>query len=183
MSITPGPNNIMVTASGANFGYKKTIPHLLGIWFGFCSLMVLSALGLKQVFEIFPLMKVILKVAGVSYMLFLAYKIMRSGKSIKNEQKESPISFGQAALFQIVNPKAVMMSITSMSVYTLEGDQFYLSAFLVIAIFFLMGFPSTSIWALFGTLIGKQLTKERNKKIFNYCLGGLTACAALLLLI
>ena len=116
-------------------------------------------------------------------MLFLAYKIMRSGKSHKKEHSAKPITFVQAALFQIVNPKAVMMSITSMSVYTLEGDQFYLSAFLVIAIFFLMGFPSTSVWALFGTFIGKQLNNERNKKIFNYCLGGLTACAALLLIL
>ena len=120
MSITPGPNNIMVTASGANFGYKRTIPHLLGIWFGFSTLMILSAFGLKQVFDLYPVMEIVLKICGVSYMLFLAVKIMKSSNKIEEGKTVKPFSFLQAALFQIVNPKAVLVTITSMSVYTIK---------------------------------------------------------------
>ena len=183
MSITPGPNNIMVTASGANFGYKKTIPHLLGIWFGFSTLMILSALGLKQIFDLYPIMKNILKICGVSYMLFLALKIIRSGNHTDQGKSAKPFSFLQAALFQIVNPKAVMMAITSMSVYTIKGDLFFISSVYVILIFCLVGFPATCVWTLFGTIIGKKLKDQRFLKIFNYSLGGLTACAAILLIL
>ncbi len=183
MSITPGPNNIMVTASGANFGYRRTLPHLAGIWFGFSTLMVLSALGLKQIFDLFPIMKTILKVLGISYMLFLALKIMRSGNSIKEGKAAKPFTFVQAALFQIVNPKAVMMAITSMSVYTIKGDLFRTSSILVILMFNLVGFPATSAWTLFGTVIGKKLKNDKFRKIFNYTLGGLTALSAVLLVI
>ncbi|MDA3940438.1 MAG: LysE family translocator [Spirochaetia bacterium] len=183
MSITPGPNNIMVTASGANFGYKKTIPHLLGIWVGFSTLMILSALGLKQIFDLYPIMKTILKICGVSYMLFLAVKIMRSSGKIKEGKTAKPFTLLQAALFQIINPKAVMMAITSMSVYTIKGDLFLTSSIYVILIFNIVGFPATSVWTLFGTLIGRKLKNEKFLKIFNYSLGGLTACAALLLII
>jgi threonine/homoserine/homoserine lactone efflux protein len=182
MSITPGPNNIMVTASGANFGYRKTLPHLMGIWFGFSTLMIFSALGLKQIFDLYPVMKSVLKICGVSYMLFLAVKIMRSSNKMKEGKTAKPFSFVQAALFQIVNPKAVMMAITSMSVYTIKGDLFLVSSFYVIVIFNLMGFPATSIWTLFGTLIGKKLKNKKFLKIFNYSLGALTVCAALLLI-
>ncbi len=183
MSITPGPNNIMVTASGANFGYRRTLPHLAGIWFGFSTLMILSALGLKQIFELYPIMETILKIIGVTYMLFLAVKIMRSGNSIKEGKAAKPFSFLQAALFQIVNPKAVMMAITSMSVYTIKGDLFVVTAIYVILIFNLVGFPATSVWTLFGTIIGKKLKNEKFRKIFNYSLGALTALAAILLII
>ncbi len=183
MSITPGPNNIMVTASGANFGYIRTIPHLTGIWFGFTTLMILSALGLKQIFDLYPIMKTVLKLCGVSYMLFLAVKIMRSNNKIKEGKTAKPFSFIQAALFQIVNPKAVMMVITSMSVYTIKGELFLTSSIYVILIFNLIGFPTTSLWTLFGTIIGKKLKNEKFLRIFNYSLGGLTASAALLLII
>lgn len=181
MSITPGPNNIMVTASGANFGYRRTIPHLMGIWFGFCSIMVVSALGLKQFFNLYPLLKDILKYSGVSYMLFLAWKIARSKRSDESKGENKPISFFQAAVFQIINPKAIMMAITVISVYTLEGELYYSSVLMVISIFFLIGFPSTSAWAVFGMVIGKMLQKERNLKIFNFFLAGLTVCSAVLL--
>jgi threonine/homoserine/homoserine lactone efflux protein len=128
-------------------------------------------------------MKTVLKFCGVSYMLFLAVKIMRSSNKIKEGKTAKPFSFIQAALFQIVNPKAVMMAITSMSVYTIKGDLFLTSSIYVILIFNLIGFPATSVWTLFGTIIGKKLKNEKFLRIFNYSLGGLTVCAALLLII
>lgn len=182
MSITPGPNNIMLTASGANFGFRRTLPHLLGIWFGFLLIMAVSAFGLKEIFDSFPAIRKALKYAGVAYMLFLAWKIARSGESREAGGSTSPITFLQAALFQIINPKVIMMSFTVMSVYTLEGDRFALSALLVMAVFLLTGFPSTSLWALFGTVIGKKLKSGRNLKIFNCTLSGLTAAVAISLL-
>jgi threonine/homoserine/homoserine lactone efflux protein len=183
MSISPGPNNIMVTSSGANFGLKKTIPHLLGIWVGFSSLMVLSALGLKQIFDLYPGLIKIIQFTGISYMFFLAWKIAHSSSLSGGKTIKKPISFFQAVLFQIMNPKAVMMSITSMSVYTVQGDNFFYSALVVIIVFNLTGFPSTTLWALSGSIIGKKLHNEKFRRVFNYSLGGLTACSAILLII
>lgn len=182
MSITPGPNNIMLTASGANFGFRKTIPHLSGIWFGMTSLLILSAFGLKKIFDLYPLLKTILKFAGIGYMMFLAWKIVGSRGGVKGGGSSKPISFFQAALFQIVNPKAVMMAITAISVYTVNGDLYFSTTFIVIILFLLTGFPSTALWAAFGTAIGSKLQDEKKRKIFNLSLGGLTACSALLLL-
>ncbi len=183
MSISPGPNNIMVTSSGANFGLKKTIPHLLGIWVGFSSLMVLSALGLKQIFDLYPGLIKFIQIAGISYMLFLAWKIAHSSSKSDEKTIHKPISFIQAVFFQIVNPKAVMMSITSMSVYTVQGENFFYSALAVIIVFNITGFPSTTLWALSGSIIGKKLRNEKFRRVFNYSLGGLTACSALLLIL
>lgn len=182
MSITPGPNNIMVTASGANFGFKKTIPHMLGVEIGFSLLMLLSALGLQKLFIYFPELKTLLKVTGVSYMLFLAFKIIRSKGPSEGENASKPFTFFQAVLFQVVNPKAVMMAITAMSVYTIKGDLFFISALTVILAFITAGIPSISLWAGFGTFIGKKLKNGKILKIFNYSMGGLTACSAVLLI-
>jgi len=182
-SITPGPNNIMLTASGANFGFKRTIPHIFGVWFGVFLLLVLSAFGLQKLFVIFPPLKFILKIAGVSYMLFLAFKIASSKNTTEKKVITKPLTFFQAAAFQVVNPKAVMMAVTSMSVYTLKGEYFLLSALAVVVAFFMIGIPSISLWAGFGTIIGRYLKNNTVFKIFNYSMGALTACSAILLII
>lgn len=183
MSITPGPNNIMLTASGANYGYLRTLPHILGILFGVALLNSLSALGLKQIFILMPSLKKILKFIGSGYMLFLAYKIASSKKRNKNRGSGKPFNFFQAAGFQVLNLKAVLMTITSMSVYTQEGDSYYTSALIIIVVFIVCGFPSISIWAGFGTVIGNFFKNEFLLKVFNYIMGGLTAVCAVLLLL
>lgn len=182
MSVTPGPNNIMLTASGANFGFKKTIPHILGVIIGVAFLNILSALGLSKLFQLLPGIKTILKVLGVSYMLFLSYKIITNKKHTKESNRSKPFNFYQAALFQLLNPKAVLMSITSMSVYTISND-YIKSSVIVIIIFMICGLPSISIWAGFGTVIGKFLSNIKILKIFNMVMGGITALCAVIIVI
>lgn len=183
MSITPGPNNIMLTASGANFGFRRTIPHLLGIWSGFVVIMIISAVGLKEVFEYVPAARTVLKIIGFSYMLFLAWKILNSGSDRDGDRAARPITFLQGALFQIINPKVIMMSLTIMSAYTLSGDRFLISAVIAVVLFVITGFPCTSLWALFGTVIGKQLRTERKRKQFNTVLAILTTAAAVMMIL
>lgn len=182
MSVTPGPNNIMLTASGANFGFRKTIPHILGIIIGVAFLNVLSALGLSKLFQVLPNLKTILKILGVTYMLFLSYKIVTSKRHNNGNKRSKPFNFFQAALFQLLNPKAVLMSITSMSVYTIT-NQYVQSSTAVIIIFMICGLPSISLWAGFGTVIGKLLNNSKILRLFNLIMGGITALCAVIIVI
>jgi len=182
MSITPGPNNIMLTASGANFGYWRTLPHIIGIILGIVVLNVLSALGLHKLFEHYPVIQKGLKMAGVSYLLFLAYKIARADEISDNEAKGKPLNLVQAMLFQALNPKAVITTITAMTLYTLGGDRFIYSVYTVILVFMVTGFLCISVWALFGSFIKRILKHKRYLRIFNYSMGTLCALSAVLLL-
>ena len=138
-SITPGPNNIMLLASGVNFGLRRTLPHTLGISSGFCILLLAVGLGLGFLFTSFPLLQVALKILGSLYMLYLALRIATSRsfnqKGDQASHKQSrPMTFMEAALFQWVNPKAWVMAISSMSLYT-NPAQHYRSTLAVALIF------------------------------------------------
>ncbi len=143
--VTPGPNNIMLTASGANFGFKRTIPHIFGICFGLECLMVVVALGLNILFKTFPQVQLFLKIGGSAYLIYLAWKIGSSKKATHSEDNSTPLTFLQAAFFQLLNPKVMMMAVTAMSTFTLHGDQYLFSAGVVIVIFLLVCIPSISI--------------------------------------
>ncbi len=181
--ITPGPNNIMLTASGANFGFKKTIPHIFGICFGLGCMMIVVALGLNVLFSAFPQVQLFLKIGGAAYLVYLAWKIGSSKKMTQSKSDSSPLTFFQAAIFQLLNPKVMMMAITAMSTFTLQGEQYLLSAIGVLSIFLLVCIPSISTWALFGTTIGKVLKSDRSFRIFNLSMGGLTASSVVLILL
>ncbi|MGL1893880.1 MAG: LysE family translocator [Spirochaetaceae bacterium] len=182
MSITPGPNNIMLTASGANFGFIKTIPHILGIVTGIAFMNILSAVGLSKLFNMFPNIQNVLKYIGIVYMMFLAYKIAFSA-GVKNSDKVSkPLNFFQAMLFQALNPKAIIMCITAITVYSLEGRLFYKSVVYILVIFLLFGVSSISIWAGFGTILKRILKNRRYLKIFNYFMGFMCCLSAIILL-
>lgn len=136
MTGTPGPNNLMVTASGANFGYWRTLPHMMGIGSGLVSMIVLVAAGLGVMFIRFPILHEILRWAGSAYLLYLAWKIASAKSSIRTDQQDgAPMTFMAAAMFQYVNPKAWMMSVTAISTFTLAGDSYWPSAGLVAVIF------------------------------------------------
>lgn len=180
--ITPGPNNIMLTASGANFGFKRTIPHILGICFGLEFLMLVVALGFNILFSLYPQLQVLLKVAGSVYLLYLAWKIATSKKPVGLEDKGRPFTFVQAAAFQLLNPKALMMAVTSMSTFTLAGDRYFVSAMVVMFVYSVICLPSISAWASFGTAIGRLLKSNRAFRIFNLSMGGLTAASVGLIL-
>ncbi|QUJ67214.1 LysE family translocator [Photobacterium sp. GJ3] len=176
MTGTPGPNNLMVTASGVNFGYWRTLPHIFGIGFGVVSMILLVAAGLGVLFIRYPVLHEVLRWVGSAYLLYLAWKIAASGGRLQLDAEErQPMSFLSAALFQYVNPKAWMMSVTAVSTFTFSGEGYWLSALAVAGIFFVVGFPCVSIWAGFGTLVGRWLNQAKARRIFNLAMGGLTA--------
>ncbi|WP_424965731.1 LysE family translocator [Dinoroseobacter sp. S375] len=166
-SITPGPNNLMVLASGANFGIRRTVPHLLGISLGHAFMVLLLGLGLGQVFVTWPVFHTVLKIASVAYMGWLAWKIANAAAPEGAETEGRPFTFLQAAAFQWVNPKAWVMGVTAVTVYTAPGAG-ALGAVLVAAAFCATNFPSVSIWAWMGTQVARWLSSPGRLRVFNW---------------
>lgn len=174
-SITPGPNNLMLLASGVNFGIVRTIPHMLGISIGFFVLLLAVGCGLGAVLTAVPALHTALKVAGAAYLLYLAWKIAVSRSlGSKGEAKGRPMRFIDAAAFQWVNPKAWVMAITAMAVYANPNHPFVSVALISIA-FTIVNLPSVSVWAGFGTALRGFLSDPRRLKWFNIAMGLLLA--------
>ena len=165
-SITPGPNNLMLMTSGANFGFRRTIPHMLGVGLGFVFMVVLVGIGLVKIFEIYPVSGIILKVASVSYMFYLAWKIARSAPPTDAENVGTPITFIQAALFQWVNPKAWAMALTAISVYA--PSQSFMNILFVAVVFGAVNLPSVGSWTLLGQQMRRFLDRPSRLRTFNY---------------
>lgn len=180
---TPGPNNLMLTASGATYGFVRSIPHMLGILIGFAILLSAVAAGLGSIFQMWPLAHTLLKVVGTIYLFYLAWKIANANTSADdNHESSKPLSTWQAAGFQFVNPKAWIMCITAISSFTKGGDQYVISALLIIAAYSLVMINTLPIWTLFGKLIGQKLKTQRARVRFNYMMGGLTASSVLMII-
>lgn len=174
-SITPGPNNLMLLASGVNFGFRRTIPHMLGIGAGFLLLLLGVGFGLGAVLAAFSSLHVGLKVAGGTYLLYLAWKIASSRTlGAPAEAGAEPMTFLQAAAFQWVNPKAWVMAVSAMAVYTSPTAPFL--SVLVVAIAFAMVHPlSASTWTGFGTALRGFLADPMRLKWFNIAMGAFLA--------
>ena len=171
-SITPGPNNLMLMASGANFGFRRTFPHLLGVGIGFTLMIVLVGVGLVQVFDLYPISHQILKLVSVIYLLWLAWKIANAATPEGDVQSEgTPITFIQAALFQWVNPKAWTMALTAISAYTPDQTLYYVS--LVALVFGIVNLPSVSLWTVLGEQMARFLTSAARLRAFNWAMAGL----------
>ncbi len=174
-SITPGPNNLMLLASGVNFGFLRTIPHMLGIGVGFLILLLAVGFGLGALLTAYPPIHTVLKVAGGAYLLYLAWKIATSrtmGKA--GETGARPMTFLQAAAFQWVSVKAWVMAVTAMSLYT-SAERPFLSVILVATAFALVNLPSVSTWAGFGTAMRGFLSDPVRLKWFNIATGAALA--------
>jgi threonine/homoserine/homoserine lactone efflux protein len=165
-SITPGPNNMMLFASGVNFGFRRTIPHMFGIGAGFLSLLIAVGLGLGALLSAYPPAFVALKVAGGLYLLWIAWKIGSSRSMGKGEAKARPMTFLGAAAFQWVNPKAWVMAITAMAVYP-DPEQYALTVSIVALVFAAVNVPSVSTWAGFGSALREWLSVPVRLKWFN----------------
>ena len=168
---TPGPNNIMLTASGKNFGYIKSIPHMLGVVIGFLSLIVVFGLGLTVIFSKYPLIQFVLRILGSIYLLYLSYRIY-SSVNTEDLSKSKPITFMESSLFQYVNPKGVMMAITTISIYTDHINFKFISSFNEGMIYILIAFTISNIiavitWTSVGVFIGQFIKSARGIKIFN----------------
>jgi threonine/homoserine/homoserine lactone efflux protein len=166
-SVTPGPNNLMLMTSGANFGIWRTIPHLLGIVFGFVLMVILVGTGLVRVFEAYPLSHDILRVGSVVYLSYLAARIAMA-KSPVARSAGRPLSSLQGVLFQWVNPKAWAMALTAVTVYAPSHS---LAAIGLIALVCgVINIPSVFVWVLLGSRMQHLLDSGARLRAFNYCM-------------
>ena len=173
-SITPGPNNMMLFASGVSFGFRRTIPHMFGIGAGFFSLLIGVGFGLGAVLDTYPLLFTILKFAGGIYLLYIAWNIAMSRSISGGAAGARPMSFMEAAAFQWVNPKAWVMALGAMTAYT--APESYAASVLVIAgLFAAVNVPSVSCWAGFGSALRQWLAVPARLKWFNILMGALLA--------
>jgi len=163
---TPGPNNVIASYSGFNFGIKKTLPHIFGVALGFTFLIFLLTIGLVNVFKIFPIIQVSLKYLGSIFLVYLAYKIYFS--KINSEKKnENPVKFIETFLFQFLNPKGVLIGIIIVSTYVEHGENYLKYATQVILFAFLVSLSSITFWTFVGKYLRKFATNEKFIKYFN----------------
>lgn len=164
---TPGPNNLMLMTSGLNFGFRRGLPHLLGVTLGFTAMVLIVGFGLGAIFEAWPLLYVVLKYAGAAYLLYLAWEIAVSKPpGHGGESSGRPIGFLQAAAFQWVNPKAWVMAVGAISTYAAVAA-FPFNVLVIAALFGVLGFASSGTWLGFGTALQRVLTDARAIRIFN----------------
>lgn len=164
-SLTPGPNNLMLMASGANFGFRRSVPHMLGIAIGFTVMVLLMGLGLSQVFAAVPVAHTVLHWVSVAYLLYLAWKIANAGAPKPAAEGSRPFSFLQAALFQWVNPKAWAMALTAITVYT--PGQTLGAVALTAVLFGAINLPTISSWTVLGQQMRRFLTNRVRLRLFN----------------
>ncbi|HCP82043.1 MAG TPA: hypothetical protein DIT67_10795 [Octadecabacter sp.] len=170
-TVTPGPNNAMLMTSGANFGLRRTLPHMLGITLGFPFMIALVGLGLMQVFDAFPAVDRALKIASIAYLLWLAYKIATSAPKLPDVPQAGgkPLTFLQAAAFQWVNPKAWSMAAYAITRFATDADgtRSLWAVGIVVFTFFAVSFPSISIWTILGQQMRRFLTSPVRLRSFN----------------
>ena len=181
MFVTPGPNNAMLTASGIKFGFKKTIPHLIGIPFGHVIQITLVCFGLGNLFQKYPLIQNYLKWLCFFYLLYLGWKIIGSFSEYKKESGR-PLKLYEAALFQFMNPKAWVVALTASTAFFPVNENFYLATTFVALTAPFICFPSICLWALFGSSIKILIKNAKIKKIIEYFLAVLLIITAIIIL-
>ena len=165
-SITPGPNNVMLAASGLNFGFRRSMPHLLGVNLGFTLMIFLVGVGLGSVFQQVPQLYTVLKYVGAAYLLYLAWKIANSGGMEDGAVSGKPMTFLQAAAFQWVNPKAWVMAVGVIATYTPQAG-FFANLVIATVVCGIVNLPSIGVWVTFGTALRRVLHKPWAIRAFN----------------
>ena len=181
MFVTPGPNNAMLTASGIKFGFKKTIPHLIGIPFGHTIQITLVCFGLGNLFQKYPLVQNYLKWLCFFYLLYLGWKIIGSFSEHKKESGR-PLKLYEAAFYQFMNPKAWVVALTASTAFFPVNENFYLATTFVALTAPFICFPSICLWALFGSSIKILIKNAKIKKIVEYFLAVLLIFTAIIIL-
>ena len=164
---TPGPNNVVASYSGFNFGIIKTIPHILGVTLGFTSLVLFLSIGLINIFKIFPLIQVIMRYLGTLFLIYLAYKIAFS-ETTGETKKENPVKFIETFFFQYLNPKGVTVAIIVVSTYVELGENYIKYATQIVILAFLFSVTSITLWTFVGKFLRKFATNDKFIKHFNY---------------
>jgi threonine/homoserine/homoserine lactone efflux protein len=183
-AITPGPNNVMLMASGANYGVRRTVPHIAGIVAGFALLALLAGLGLAQVFAAHPAARLTLTVVSVAYLLYLAFRIATAAPPPRADGAVvtgKPLTFLQAALFQWVNPKAWAGALTAITVYA-PGDTIP-AVLATVAVASAVGAPCNAVWAVMGQQLRHVLADRRRLRIFNWTMAVLLVASLIPILL
>ena len=171
-SCSPGPNNVVASHSGFNHGVKKSIPLMLGVIFGFTTMLAIVNFGLINIFNIYPVIQKILIGTGTIFLIYLAYKISFSKTSKENENLK-PVNFVETFLYQFLNPKGVIVAIIAVSNYTESGSNFINYSIWMLSIAFIFAIISIIFWTLLGKFMRKFATNEKFIKLFNYVMSTL----------
>lgn len=171
-SITPGPNNIMLAASGMNFGYKRSLPHVVGIFSGLGLMIGLCAIGVGSLYEEYPILRYVLRAFSAIYLAYLAYKIAISGAA-EMSKAAKPFTWFEAASFQFINPKAWVMAIGFASSFMPDFADLVKQLTFLLVISICMNFLCISCWVLFGQVMARLFTSEKTRKTINYVMAGL----------
>lgn len=181
-TVTPGPNNAMLAASGMAYGFRRTLPMMIGFVCGLLVLLVLMAAGLGALLARLPALHLGLKVASVAYLLWLASRLWRASPGGDATARPAPLGFFGGCAFQAINAKAWMMTLGAVGAYTLPGIDYWPSVVLLVAVFALCGLSSGLLWSAFGTGLRAQLTDPRRARLLGRTMAVLTAASCLLLL-
>jgi threonine/homoserine/homoserine lactone efflux protein len=183
-AFTPGPNNMMLAASAATFGFRATWPHILGITVGFNLMVVAGLLGLNELFSAFPLIYNTARYAAFCFLLYLCWKIATatapqtvSDESARITTASQPIGFWSAAIFQMINPKAVIVIVSAITAYTDVSDSLSITHIAIAGVFVFVTITSTALWSYAGSMIGRLLENQRQLRLFNIIMAGLLLAA------
>jgi len=166
-SCTPGPNNILASYSGFNFGIKKTLPLMSGVAFGYTLMLTFVNFGLIVIFKNYPIIQQIIKVIGSIFLIYLAYKISFS-TSDSNILQKNPVKFFDTFLFQFINPKAIIVATIMVSTFVDSNNNYIRESIWVIGVNFIFAWFSITFWTLLGKFLRKFATNDKFIKIFNY---------------
>jgi threonine/homoserine/homoserine lactone efflux protein len=166
MAFTPGPNNVLLAASGVNFGFMRTMPHMLGVTIGFDVLLIAGAIGVGLLFTAVPQLQLVLKIAGAAYMLYLAWRVATAHQSGEGETPARPFTFMQAAAFQWVNPKALFAVIGGVALYVRPGHE-WIDFSLMLAVMTVATIGAVALWTGFGVALRQFLRDPARARIFN----------------
>ena len=170
--VTPGPNNMMLMASGVNFGVRRTLPHLAGVVLGFTLMVALVGFGLDALFKVAPWLLPAMRWAGAAYLLWLAWRIANSGAVKEGAAAAQPLGALAAAAFQWINPKGWVLAVSALTTYAVSPN-YAVSVIVVAAIFLAIGFPCSGVWMLFGAAMRRFLADPRRARPFNWTMAAL----------
>jgi threonine/homoserine/homoserine lactone efflux protein len=182
-SVTPGPNNITVMASGVNFGIRKSLPVFLGICVGFAIMLLLVGIGFGKVFEQIPFLHIFIKIIGTVYLLYLAFLIATADEITMSDTQKKPLTFIKGALFQWLNAKAWVVATGAIAAFTTVGVDFYTQNIIIATTFLVVSFPCVGLWLFFGSTLKNRLKSKQHRRVFNYSMGGLLVISVIPVLI
>ena len=173
MSFTPGPNNVMVTASGAHFGLRRSWPHILGITVGFAAMLAILGFGAAGLFLAFPQIHSVLKWVGSAYLLWLAWRIATAGRTRIEGGRARPLTFLEAAAFQWLNPKGWVFAAGALSTFTTPGGNLIAEVATITGVIAVACLVAITAWCAFGVAIGRALKSDRALAAFNWSMAAL----------